>query len=44
MEKNIEMLCNLGANSQNIELVSKIKDIVLEYNPNNSKYDVLNIK
>ncbi|MFL0352518.1 polysaccharide biosynthesis protein [Xanthomarina sp. GH4-25] len=44
MQENIEELCNLGPNSQNIEIVSKIKDIVLEYNPNNSKYDVLNIR
>lgn len=44
MEKNIEELCSLGPNSQNIEIVSKIKDIVVEYSPNNSKYDVLNIK
>ena len=42
MEKNIGELCNLGPNSQNIAIVSKIKDIVLEYNPNNSKYEVLN--
>ena len=42
MEKNIDELCNLGPNSQNIAIVSKIKDIVLEYNPNNSKYEVLN--
>jgi FlaA1/EpsC-like NDP-sugar epimerase len=38
----IDELCNLGPKTQNIEIVSKIKDIVKEYNPNNSKYDVLN--
>jgi len=38
----IKELCLLGSNSQNIEIVSKIKDIVAEYNPNNSTYDVLN--
>lgn len=44
MEIQIEELCNLGPNTQNIAIVSKIKEIVLEYNPNNSKYDVLNTK
>ncbi|PWK19970.1 FlaA1/EpsC-like NDP-sugar epimerase [Xanthomarina spongicola] len=42
VKKNIDDLCNLGPNTQNIEIVSKIKDIVIEYIPNNSKYDVLN--
>lgn len=42
MEKMIKDLCLLGSNSQNIEIVSKIKEIVEEYNPNNSTYDVLN--
>ncbi|WP_255573013.1 polysaccharide biosynthesis protein [Hanstruepera marina] len=42
VEKNIKELCLLGSNTQNIEIVSKIKDIVEEYNPNNSTYDVLN--
>jgi FlaA1/EpsC-like NDP-sugar epimerase len=41
-EKMIKELCLLGSNSQNIEIVSKIKEIVIEYNPNNSTYDVLN--
>ncbi|WP_237702551.1 polysaccharide biosynthesis protein [Bizionia argentinensis] len=38
----IEELCLLSSTSQNIEIVSKIKDIVAEYSPNNSTYDVLN--
>jgi FlaA1/EpsC-like NDP-sugar epimerase len=42
VKNTIDELCNLGPNTQNIEIVSKIKDIVKEYNPNNSKYDVLN--
>lgn len=42
IEKQIKDLCLLGSNSQNIEIVSKIKEIVKEYNPNNSTYDVLN--
>ena len=42
VEKLIKDLCLLGSNSQNIEIVSKIKEIVKEYNPNNSTYDVLN--
>lgn len=42
VQKNIKELCLLGSNSQNIEIVSKIKNIVEEYNPNNSTYDVLN--
>lgn len=42
VEKLIKELCLLGSNSQNIEIVSKIKEIVKEYNPNNSTYDVLN--
>jgi len=44
IEKKINELCSMNSNSQNIEIVSKIKDIVLEYTPNNSKYDVLNKK
>ena len=44
IEKNINELCSMNSNSQNIEIVSKIKDIVLEYSPNNSKYDALNKK
>ncbi|WP_250436339.1 polysaccharide biosynthesis protein [Hanstruepera flava] len=42
VERNIKELCLLGSNTQNIEIVSKIKNIVEEYNPNNSTYDVLN--
>ena len=42
VENKIKELCLLGSNSQNIEIVSKIKNIVEEYNPNNSTYDVLN--
>jgi len=40
----IDELCQLGPNTQNIEIVSKIKNIVKEYKPNNTKYDVLNIE
>ena len=42
--QKIQELLKLDSSSTNIEIVSKIKDIVTEYNPNNSKYDVLNIK
>ena len=42
--QKIQELLKLDSSSTNIEIVSKIKDIVPEYNPNNSKYDVLNIK
>lgn len=42
VEEKIKQLCLLGSNTQNIEIVSKIKNIVTEYNPNNSTYDVLN--
>lgn len=38
----ISDLCALGPTTQNIEIVSKIKDLVPEYTPNNSQYDVLN--
>ncbi|HLV38841.1 nucleoside-diphosphate sugar epimerase/dehydratase [Xanthomarina sp.] len=44
MEQYIDELCKLGPNTQNIEIVSQIKNIVQEYNPNNTKYDVLNIR
>ncbi|WP_338733805.1 polysaccharide biosynthesis protein [Mangrovimonas cancribranchiae] len=44
VRQSISELCALHSTTQNIEIVSKIKDIVPEYNPNNSKYDVLNIK
>lgn len=39
----IDDLCNLKSTVQNFEIVSKIKEIVPEYKPNNSKYDALNI-
>lgn len=42
IERKIKELCLLGSNAQNIEIVSKIKNIVEEYTPNNSTYDVLN--
>ena len=38
----LEELCTLGPTTQNIEIVSKIKDLVPEYVPNNTLYDVLN--
>ncbi len=41
--QKIQELLKLDSSSTNIEIVSKIKDIVTEYNPNNSKYDVLNV-
>ncbi|MBU2938633.1 polysaccharide biosynthesis protein [Lacinutrix sp. C3R15] len=40
----IKKLLMHDSTSSNIEIVSLIKDIVPEYNPNNTKYDVLNIK
>lgn len=42
IQGKIKELCLLGSNAQNIEIVSKIKNIVEEYTPNNSTYDVLN--
>ncbi|MCL4121881.1 UNVERIFIED_CONTAM: hypothetical protein GTU68_014029 [Idotea baltica] len=42
--ENIKKLLELDCTSSNIEIVSLIKEIVPEYNPNNTKYDVLNIK
>ncbi|HAI18140.1 MAG TPA: polysaccharide biosynthesis protein, partial [Xanthomarina gelatinilytica] len=42
IKNTIDELCKLGPQTQNIEIVSKIKDIVTEYNPNNTKYDLLN--
>ncbi|QRM91022.1 SDR family NAD(P)-dependent oxidoreductase [Lacinutrix sp. WUR7] len=42
--EKIKKLLMLDSTSSNIEIVSLIKDIVPEYNPNNTKYDVLNIK
>ncbi len=42
--EKIKKLLLLDSTSSNIEIVSIIKDIVPEYNPNNTKYDVLNIK
>ncbi|WP_369793542.1 polysaccharide biosynthesis protein [Mangrovimonas sp. ST2L15] len=44
MEKNIKDLCTVGPHTQNIDIVAKIKDIVPEYNPNNTKYEVLNMR
>ncbi|MGY0392419.1 polysaccharide biosynthesis protein [Bizionia sp. KMM 8389] len=41
-EKLLKELSLLNTTTQNIEIVSKIKDIVPEYTPNNSTYDVLN--
>ena len=35
-------LCNISPAAQNIYIVSKIKELVPEYAPNNSKYEVLN--
>lgn len=35
-------LCEINPASQNIHIVSKIKELVPEYIPNNTKYDVLN--
>ncbi|MFD2823603.1 polysaccharide biosynthesis protein [Lacinutrix iliipiscaria] len=42
--EKIQELLKLDSTSSNIEIVSLIKEIVPEYNPNNTKYDVLNIK
>ncbi|MDB9961287.1 polysaccharide biosynthesis protein [Oceanihabitans sp.] len=39
----IQKLLELDCTSSNIEIVSLIKEIVPEYKPNNTKYDVLNI-
>ncbi|MEO8933263.1 MAG: nucleoside-diphosphate sugar epimerase/dehydratase [Xanthomarina sp.] len=44
IEQLIDQLCKLGPHTQNIEIVSQIKNIVKEYNPNNTKYDVLNMR
>ncbi|WP_417620125.1 polysaccharide biosynthesis protein [Oceanihabitans sediminis] len=41
--EKIKSLLHIDSTSSNIEIVSIIKDIVPEYKPNNSKYDVLNI-
>jgi len=38
----IQQLLELDCTSSNIEIVSLIKEIVPEYKPNNTKYDVLN--
>ena len=38
----IQKLLELDCTSSNIEIVSLIKEIVPEYKPNNTKYDVLN--
>ncbi|HLT52914.1 MAG TPA: hypothetical protein VKZ97_03450, partial [Flavobacteriaceae bacterium] len=42
VESKIIELCSISPNAQNIYIVSKIKEMVPEYSPNNSKYDVLN--
>jgi len=42
-EEKIKELCSLSPTTQNIEIVSKIKDLVPEYIPNNSMYDALNL-
>ncbi|MDU8886153.1 nucleoside-diphosphate sugar epimerase/dehydratase [Yeosuana sp. MJ-SS3] len=42
-EIKINELCSLSPTTQNIEIVSKIKDLVPEYIPNNSMYDALNL-
>jgi len=41
IESKIEYLCSKNANTQNLEIVSIIKDILPEYISNNSKYEVL---
>ncbi|RLD26462.1 MAG: polysaccharide biosynthesis protein [Bacteroidetes bacterium] len=41
IESKIEYLCSKKANTQNLEIVSIIKDILPEYISNNSKYEVL---
>ena len=43
VEEKINALCKLSPLTHNIEIVSKIKDLVPEYKPNNSMYDALNI-
>ena len=42
VEMKLHKLFKLNSSSTNIEIVSMIKDIVPEYSPNNTKYDVLN--
>ncbi|HRV55419.1 MAG TPA: polysaccharide biosynthesis protein, partial [Mangrovimonas sp.] len=42
VELKIIELCKITPNAQNIYIVSKIKELVPEYTPNNSKYDVIN--
>ena len=41
--EKIKALIAMDSTASNIEIVSLIKEIVPEYNPNNTKYDVLNI-
>ncbi len=41
IETQIINLCQIKSNTQNLEIVSKIKDIIPEYISNNSKYEVL---
>ena len=43
-EKLIDTLCKIEPNAQNIEIVSQLKNIVHEYNPNNTNYQVLNLR
>ncbi|OUS02957.1 polysaccharide biosynthesis protein [Flavobacteriales bacterium 33_180_T64] len=40
----IANLCTINSKSQNLEIVSSIKDIIPEYISNNSKYEVLDSK
>ena len=44
IEEKILDLCAITSNTQNIEIVSLIKDILPEYISNNSKYGVLDSK
>ncbi len=44
IEPKISNLCAVTSRTQNIEIVSKIKDIIPEYLSNNSKYEVLDTK
>ena len=44
IENKINTLCAVKPTTHNIEIVSKIKDLVPEYIPNNSMYDVLNVE
>ena len=44
IENKINEICALSPNTTNIEIVSKIKDLVPEYVPNNSMYNGLNVE